>query len=479
MLFALALAPLSSAQSGTRAESDEEPDTSLILPAQGVGKLDLDKLYNAKPSAPKAKTCYVRAEGGALVAKVMAELDDDQRLVMIPTGELEVVAMSDTRPTDKPFRSATRKQVIAHLKNGEFEDFTFAESGYYIFGYQGSGAFYLHTKSILESLLPGVIAQLREWGLQPQRPATPMVVIIMPNRAAFDALEPMPQGVAAYYNVLKNYVVLYEDTRLWEAAPEYAFRQAAYTVAHEGIHQILANTGIQQRLGKWPSWISEGLPEYFCPLNVSSRLIKTGGDELPERTLRWTRAGMVNDLRMRHLLRSSTRDGGLVRDAVTARQLTAYGYAVSWGLVHYLGSREPAKFAEYLREIGQSQPLRPIVPRDHRGADPIFVKHFGDDYPILEAKVTRHLLSKPIQKEYRDPIENQTIYLITSTLKRGRTFWVVPPQPTFSPDAARKFKNRLHERARAEGREAHVRLIVCDDMDEARYHIRKINAKLQ
>ncbi|MEM8866365.1 MAG: DUF1570 domain-containing protein, partial [Planctomycetota bacterium] len=400
----------------TVAQSDtKEADSQLILPAQGVGRLDLAKLAGAKPTPPTAKACYVRGDGGALVAKVLAELGDE-RLVKLPTGELEVVAKTDTRPTKKPFRSASRQQVIDHLKAGKFGDFTFVESGYYIFAHQGSEAFLLHTRSILESLLPGVVAQLREWGLDPQRPETPMVVIIMPSRAAFDALEKMPEGVAAYYNGLSNYVVLYEDERLWRAAPEYAFKQAAYTVAHEGIHQILANTGIQQRLSDWPQWMSEGLPEFFCPLRVSSRLIKRKGEELPERTLRWQRPGMVNDLRMHHLLRTTGRSGELIEAAVQSQDLTAYGYAVSWGLVHYLQAKKQKAFSAYLKEVSQAAPLMPPVgtggDRNYRGPDPLFVKHFGENYPAIEAGVQRHLTKGDLQRQYRDPIENQTHYVL-------------------------------------------------------------------
>lgn len=467
-------------------DSDDEKgeEDGLILPAQGVGLFDLEKLADAEPSPPKTENCYVRGDGGALIAKVLCELGDE-RLVMLPTGQLEIVAMKDTRPTDKPFRSATREQIIRHYRQKEhFKEFEFVPAGYFIFGYaEGSEATYMQTRSILESLFAGMIPQLREWGLKPTRPQVPMMVLIMPSRAAFDALEPMPEGVAAYYSQIENHVVLYEDTRLREAAPEYAFKSASYTVAHEGIHQIMANTGVQKRLSSWPAWISEGLPEYFCPLHVNSRLIKNKEGELPERTLKWSRVGMVNDLRMRHLLMTGGRGGALVRDAISADSLTAYGYAVSWGLVHYFGERKTDEFAAYLRDVSKGETLMPIVEGGDTRADfsgnpdPLFIKHFGDDYPMLEARIQRHLNSKPIQKQYKDPYENQTVYLVTSTMKRGRVYETVLPRATMSPDEARKYKEELKARALAEGREAHVRLIVCDDLDEARYHIRKIMSR--
>ncbi len=468
---------MASAVLGQSDSSSAGQDSTPIVPAQGVGKLDLEKLGSVEPSAPRASTAYVRGDGGALVAKVLAELDGD-RLVKIPTGQLEVVSREDTRPTDQPFKSATRQQVIDRLKADRFGDFTFVPAGYYVFAYKGSEAFYLHTRSILETLLPGVVAQLREWGLSPTRPETPLVVIIMPNRQAFDALQPMPRGVAAYYSGLENYVVLYEDTRLWQSAPEYAFKEAAYTVAHEGIHQILANTGIQQRLSMWPQWISEGLPEYFCPLKVNSRLIKTNNEQLPERTLRWQRAGMVNDIRMYHLLQTAGRSGELIERSISAKQLTAYGYAVSWGLVHYLSTKKPKDFAAYLKDIGESQPLRPVVARDHRGPDPYFVKHFGDNYAVIEKSVQRHLTSKNLQKQYRDPIVNQTHYLLKRIVKRQKTFYT-RVAITLSPAAAKEWKEQQEQLIKAEGRDAQFYTIVCKTRKEADFKLRKLGLAIK
>lgn len=473
LLLGLLLTPLATALAQEQGAQAEE---GLILPAQGVGRLDLQKRGGSRPRLPEAETCYVRGDKGAVVARVLSEIGDE-RLVKLPTGDLEVVDRKDTRPCDKPFRSATRAEVIAHLKAGKFRDFTFVPSGYYIYAHQGSDAFLAHTRSILESLLPGVVAQLREWGLEPTRPETPMVVIIMPNRQAFDALEPMPDEVAAYYAGMTNYVVLYEDTRLWEAAPEYAFKEAAYTVAHEGIHQILANTGIQQRLSNWPSWISEGLPEYFCPLRVNSRLIKQGDEQLPERTLRWTEPGMVNDLRMYHLLRTTGESGELIRGAVASDSLSAYGYAVSWGLVHYLANREKQAFGEYLQAVSKAAPLMDPagLPRSEsiRGPDPLFVKHFGDNYPVIETGVQRHLTSSKVQKEYRDPIENQTHYVLKRIVKRQRTFYT-RVAITLSPAAAREWKDEQEALIEAEGRDAQFYTIVCKNRGEAEYQLRKL-----
>src|SRR5207244_578731 len=87
-----------------------------------------------------------------------------------------------------------------------------------------------------------------------------------------------------------NWVIMYEMSKLAEVAPEIALKQAVSTVAHEGVHQVLFNIGVQQRLSRWPMWISEGLPEYFAPTDVT-------------KDIRWKGVGTVNDLRMSELNR--------------------------------------------------------------------------------------------------------------------------------------------------------------------------------
>ena len=52
----------------------------------------------------------------------------------------------------------------------------------------------------------------------------------------------------AYYDVLSNRIVMYEETALWKIKPDLALQQALATIAHEGRHQILHNIGVQQRL---------------------------------------------------------------------------------------------------------------------------------------------------------------------------------------------------------------------------------------
>lgn len=445
-----------------------------VSPAQGLVERKLAGLLDVKSTPARAPTTYVRdSDGTTVIAKVACELGD-KRMIILPDGRADFVSQSATRPCDQPFKSNTRAEIERKMRANGFADFTFVHDGYYLYAYNCSEGFYQHTRSILHSMLGGVVKQLREWGLEVHRPETPLVVVIFPDRRSFDRNDPMPEDVAAYYSGLSNWVHLYEDTKLWDSAPEFAMKQFAYTVAHEGIHQVLHNTGIQQRLSKWPAWVSEGLPEYFSPLNVSSKVVRQGKSEMPERVLRWQGPGRMNDIRMWELMGGDAGGSGrLIREAVSYQNLTSYGYAISWGLTHYLAERKTDAFAAYLRELSKTQPLQGDF-KSRTGPDPLFVKHFGGDFEEVELDVKRHLTSTSMQRQYKDPIENQTYYVIKRIYKKQRTFYTTVVL-TRSPEAARRWRDKEVKRMDQIGEEAAFYTIICDNADEARYQIAKLS----
>ncbi len=445
-----------------------DADKARVAPADTNNYSGLAIPEGVQPKPPTSEFALYNKR----VVRVLGEIGD-HRIVMLPSGVVTSVARDEAEPSSGPFVAATRDELIEQLKSEGFDKYKFESAGYYLFVYDCSEAYYLHTKSILESMLAGVVKQLGAWGLKPQRPEAPLVVIITPNRKAFNAIMEVPADFAAYYNGVSNRVVLYEDDKLFDAAPEFALKQGAYVVAHEAIHQLLHNTGIQHRLSDWPQWFSEGLPEYFCPLRVQSSLARTGGDELPVRTVKWSEAGMVNDLRMHDLLRTQPADGGLIRTTVSAPSLSAHGYSVAWGLTHYLIERKPEEFKAYLEDRRKSPALSAIAAEPSRAPDPLFVKHFGDDFASLEKEVQRHLTSRKMQSAYSDPYVNQTHYVVSVTYKKGRVYYTTAGI-MLSPAGAREWTTSKKKSLAEEGIDAHVVTRECRTAREAEFHMRKI-----
>jgi hypothetical protein len=473
-LFLGLLPAISSAQDpGAQTDVDAPPEM-VAKPAAMPAARDpgLEIPAGVVPQATNGEPLLVaKALGPSQVVRSYCDLAD-HRLVMTSTGALEVVKRSDTQTTDQPFKLSSRAVMDKALDEAGFKDYKRVGAKPYYFVYSCSEAFYLHTRSILESMLPGVLATLREWGLEAPDPSLPLVVIIMPGRAEFDAFLKTPEGVVAYYNTLTNQVVLYEDQKLWDAAPEFAAKQAAYTIAHESIHQLLANTSLHRRLADWPMWIAEGLPEYFCPLRFSSSLVRKGTAQLPVRTIKWARPGMVNDLRMYSLLQMSAGSGAAIKNLVQAKTLDADGYAVAWGLVHYLASERPSEFQAYLKDVSKLKPLDPANRRLAGRTDPLFVKHFGEDFAALEKGVQEHLTSRKLQDDYKDPIVNQTHYLVRRVQKRGRVFEVELVLTT-SPASARKWK----EEQEAIYKRSTFHTKICKTRREAEFELAKLQAR--
>jgi len=193
---------------------------------------------------------------------------------------------------------------------------------------------------------------------------------------------------------------------LAEIAPDLAFKQAISTIAHEGVHQVLHNIGVQQRLSRWPMWISEGLPEYFAPTSVEKRV-------------RWKGVGLPNDLRMKELEEYLKQDNAmaLAKPTIEARSLTSTGYASAWALTHTLAQNRKDKFFAYLAAVSQRGPLDETSAEDDAK---LFKEHFGSDFGQLDLQILKNLRKLP----YIDPVLNQTHFVAMLQIGLKRRYMI-------------------------------------------------------
>ncbi len=338
-----------------------------------------------RPGGGRTVKCRT-SSGEEVVARLWAEVGNYQ-VVMLPNGRLISLPDTETTPTDKPFNPATIPQVAAELTAKQFAGFKSRIGRRYLYLYNTSDLFFTGTKSILETMFSGVFLYAKGQKIDVHQPDVPMVVIMFRTEQEFQEYQRMPTGVLAYYSPITNYVVMYEQSRLSQLAPELALRQAIATIAHEGAHQILHNIGVQQRMSRWPMWICEGLAEYFAPTSTDSRM-------------QWKGAGQLNELRLFELdqyLRNRPPDahGDLVSETIGAAMLTSTGYATAWALTHFLVQKQAPKFFSFLQEVSRIGPLEGGGEPDKDGQIPanraLFVKHFGGDMDGLEKAVIAHL----------------------------------------------------------------------------------------
>lgn len=352
------------------------------------------------------------ADGNPTVGKTYLRIGDAQ-VVLLPDGQLVARSNVDAQPTDRPFEAESKDKIAARLLQGQLRGFQTKQTRRYLYVYNTSEEFSLATSRILETMFPGVVAYAKAQKIDTHDPEVPLVVLMFRTEDQFQQFQRMPQGVVAYYNTLTNHVVMYEESRLVELKPELAIQQSISTIAHEGVHQILHNIGVQQRLSMWPMWLSEGLAEFFAPTTFGKRL-------------GWRGAGEVNDMRMFELemyLKSREADqpsGQMVEHTVAAGRLTSTGYASAWSLTHYLAKNRRANFNNYVREISQLGPLETageiVAPGVVEENVALFKKHFGDDLQDVETRLVQHLKKLP----YNDPFAEWPHFVAMLAVPDGR-----------------------------------------------------------
>ncbi|MGH7136155.1 MAG: DUF1570 domain-containing protein, partial [Pirellulales bacterium] len=351
-----------------------------------------------------------------VAGKTLVEVAD-QVLVMLPDGRLRLVPTREATPTVRKFEPVSVQEMAKKLVAKTFAGFKTRTTKNYLYIYNSSETFCKGTSAILESMYPSLVGYCRRQKMPVHEPETPLVVILFRTQEEFDTFHPMPDGVVAYYNGVTNYVVIYEQSKLLDIAPDLAVKQAISTIAHEGVHQILHNIGVQQRLSDWPMWIGEGLPEYFAPTTSKGA--------------RWKGVGKPNDLRMKSLqnyLKQGPGKNDLVGPTIAAEGLTSTGYASAWALTHFLVERRKEKFFAYLREVSGRGPLEKYTEAQNVEQ---FKKYFPDDLAKLDEQVLQQLRKLP----YEDPLENQTHYVVAVRTGSQRAYMI-----TTSPKAIAEWR---------------------------------------
>ncbi|GAA4437640.1 DUF1570 domain-containing protein [Bremerella cremea] len=329
-------------------------------------------------------------EGEKAVGRIQVAIDKSL-VIEQPDGRLVTRPINEVKKTDATFEGMDRKQLEKKLQT-EHPGFKTFTSRHFIFVYNTSNEFAQGTMRIMESMLPGVMAHAKRQKIDVHEPDVPLVVLMFETEREYKDFAQLPDGVVAYYDILENHVVMYEKPMQTPFKWELYYRQAISTISHEGAHQILHNIGVQQRLSRWPMWISEGIAEYYAPTDFGKRM-------------RWKGAGDINDMRMFELESylkakdADQADGTMVDDTVGASSLTSTGYASAWALTHYLATRRKLEFDKFMKKVSELRPLEGAIERGNNGKvtsnSEVFKEFFGEDLAEIERSLVSHLKSQP------------------------------------------------------------------------------------
>lgn len=215
-------------------------------------------------------------------------------------------------------------------------------------------------------------------GFELREPTFPMIAVVLRTRAEFDRQLDRTEladqsNVQGFYSRKSNRIYTYNQALTGDRRAD----ANALTVIHEATHQSAFNTGVHDRFGLTPRWVSEGLANMFEAPGVYNSV------DFPEQEDRVA----PHYLRSVHDLMRADRFRGKIRDLVSSDELFRTdpdsAYAVAWALTLYLSENRPQSYRDYLQSGFQSGDDSQSPERRLAG----FRAAFGDNLLDLETRL--------------------------------------------------------------------------------------------
>ncbi|MDR1959567.1 MAG: DUF1570 domain-containing protein [Planctomycetaceae bacterium] len=304
----------------------------------------------------------------------------------------------------RAFVPYTQEEMIPLLKQEFPEPFQVLQTKRYLIVYDTSPAYAQWCGSQLERLQTAFVLQWKRKGFELHEPEFPLTTILFANRKDFilyvkREFADIGETIAAYYNLNTNRIVCSDLTgmerygeggnRLTPSQKrEFLSRRGAAqsisTFVHEATHQIAFNSGIHQRYGACPLWLSEGIAMLYEPPDLDS-------------IQGWSADIKINPVRLydlREFMQKNPRD--VIRkmicsdEALRNPETIHDHYATAWALVYYLSKKRSKEFTKYVRRISEKPPFEQD-PEEKRLED--FESIFGSDWPRFYREFTKYVMS--------------------------------------------------------------------------------------
>lgn len=268
-------------------------------------------------------------------------------VLLEPNGHMHHLLQPDIashKVLEQPFQPQSTIEASRLLQQELGANFEVLIQGPYVVAAPQSHA--ARWRDRFQSLLAGYVRyfEVRGWPLR--QPDFPLVVIVLPDRNAFqryfarESTHALGNVVGSYFP-RSNRCVLYERDGV--LGTDWSETEA--TVVHEAVHQLAFNTGVHERLTENPLWLVEGLATMFEQPAVYDSRVNHGS--LASRML----ASKVHQIQpiLREPGALESRIKGLIESDSMFQLEPLPAYAVAWALAFYLSERMPKEFAEYLK----------------------------------------------------------------------------------------------------------------------------------
>ena len=179
--------------------------------------------------------------------------------VVLPDGQLGLPTMHV--PTDEPFRPMSADELAEHsCSTAHTPSSCSFRTDHYLIFYQSSLAFAQDSGRLLEEVYRGLIDAFTRNGIPVHESEFPLVAVIYATDRDFRAEKKLDPQVRAYYEFFTNRIFFYQRSERDQIEPKVAALLKPQTVAHEGVHQVLCNIGVQPRLAPGRSGWSREWP---------------------------------------------------------------------------------------------------------------------------------------------------------------------------------------------------------------------------
>lgn len=349
----------------------------------------------------------VRPDGSEqrLRGRVLARAPDGGLMVEDASGTISSISAAGAatwRAVDGAFAWLPTEQMAGLLQEQMGDTFQAVETEHFLLCSQASELYTEYCGKLLERVHDEYYEFCADHKLPVQPLAVKLPVIIFRDPATLRefAVRQHPEtdfsSVPGYYSIRHNQMLISgaAAAKTYRRATDVTrevrkHRRDIETVVHEAVHQLAFNSGLQIRYADNPMWLSEGLAVYFESTSGRS-------------SLGWSRPGEVSRLHLptikpaRPLAALPVSLAALATSVQPFQQeeLTAFAYAESWAMVHYLASRRADGLA------GLIQAYQSAAPGAGLGADrhvQILEQALGESLADAEVSVLKYVqrLRKP------------------------------------------------------------------------------------
>jgi hypothetical protein len=375
------------------------PSTTWTIPAVFAAVSLISETLSADDLSIERDGVAIQLQG-----EVLGTAQDESFLFRSADGKLWIVQAEEVRAktiVDEEVPPLEAKEFAKRLLEDLPDDFRIYEVGDFVIAYNTERAYAKWVGGLYQRLQRGFTKYWSRKKFELTKPGFPLAIIIFASRGEYDRyiareLGEIPISMVAYYNLQTNRVAMYDltsgnrnagasldnDRRISEVLSDPRSIPMVATIIHEGVHQLMFNSGMQSRFSDTPLWINEGLAMYFETPDLSS-------------TTGWRAIGRVNSIRLSRFRKVLATEPISLEEMLTDEDIfrsdqenVLDAYAQAWAFNYFLLNRYPKEYVNYLKFMSK-KPLLIYDDSETRLRD--FKTYLGEDLDQLQREFVRYI----------------------------------------------------------------------------------------